>query len=67
MRKKSDIDYQRVFPDISSLANIWNKSDEKSDKEESKSNDCATYSDNICFSYKSCVIEERNISILIIL
>ena len=31
----SDIDYQRLFPDILSPANIWNESDEKSDEEDS--------------------------------
>ena len=35
----SDLVYQRVFPGISSLDNIWNDSDDKSDKEESISND----------------------------
>ena len=33
-KKKSDLDYQRVFPKVSSFANIWNTSDEKSDEEE---------------------------------
>ena len=28
-KTKSDLDYQRVFPDVSSLANIWNMSDEQ--------------------------------------
>ena len=32
--KKSDIEYQRVFNEVSSLANIWNTPDEKSDEEE---------------------------------
>ena len=45
----SDIDYQRLFPDISSPANIWNKSDDESDEEYSISNYCTAYSDNICF------------------
>ena len=31
---KSDFDYQRVFPGVSSLANIYNTSDDKSDEEE---------------------------------
>ena len=42
-------DYQRVFPDISSPANIWNMSDDESDGEESISNDFTLYSENICF------------------
>ena len=45
----SDIDYQKLFPEILSPANIWNESDDKSDKEESLSNDYTKYSDNICF------------------
>ena len=49
MKKKPDIDYQRLFPDILSPVNIWNKSDDESDEEESISNDCNFYSDNICF------------------
>ena len=32
-----------------SPANIWNISDDKSDEEESISNDCTLYSENICF------------------
>ena len=44
----SDIDYQILFPDISSPANIWNESDDKSDEDDSISNDCTLYSDNIC-------------------
>ena len=44
-----DIDYQRLFPDILSQSNIWNKLDDQSDEEESISNDCTLYSDNICF------------------
>ena len=38
-KTKSDIHYQRVLPDISSLANIWNMSDDENDEEESISND----------------------------
>ena len=48
-KKISDIDYQKLFLDISSPANICNKSDDKSDKEESLPNDCNAYLDNICF------------------
>ena len=33
-----DIYYLRVFPDISSPANIWNMYDDESDEEESTSN-----------------------------
>ena len=44
-----DIDYQKLFPDISSPDNIWNESDDESDKEELLSNDYTEYSDNICF------------------
>ena len=45
----SDIDYQRLFQDISSPDNIWNDSDDESDEEESISNDYTLYSENICF------------------
>ena len=45
----SDIDYYRLFLEILSPANIWNASDDESDEEESISNDCTLYSDNICF------------------
>ena len=31
---KSDLGYQTVFPEVSSLANIWNTSDGESDEEE---------------------------------
>ena len=44
-----DIDYQRLLPDISSQSNIWNDSDNKIDEEDSISNYCTLYSDNICF------------------
>ena len=45
----SDIEYQNLFPDIFSPANIWNMFDDESDEEESISNDCTAYLDNICF------------------
>ena len=45
----SDIYYQRLFPDISSPANIWNELDDESYEEESISNNCTSYSNNICF------------------
>ena len=38
-KTKSDIDYKKSFPDISSPANIWNMSDDENDEEESISND----------------------------
>ena len=49
MRKKPDLDYQRVFPDILSPVNKWNISDDESDEEESISNDFTLFSENICF------------------
>ena len=52
-RTKSDLDYQRVFPDVSSLANIWNMSDDESDEEESTSKDSILYYENICFVISS--------------
>ena len=66
-KTKSDLDYQRVFPDIYSPANIWNMSDDESYEEESLSNDCILYSENVCFSYLACGMKGRNISIMIIL
>ena len=45
-KTKSDLDYQRVFHEILSPANIWNMSDDESDEEESISND-------ICFFISS--------------
>ena len=57
------IDYQRLFPDISSPANIWNESDDKSDEEESISNYCTSYSDNICFVISNlCNEREKHIN-----
>ena len=52
-KKKSDLDYQIVSPDILSPANIWNMSDDKSDEEESILNDCTLYYENICFFISS--------------
>ena len=43
----SDLDYQRLFPDILSLASIWNESDDESYEEESLSNYCTLYSKEI--------------------
>ena len=34
-KTKSDLDYQRVFPEISSYANIWITSDDESDEDDS--------------------------------
>ena len=42
---------------MSPPANMWNMSDEKSDEEESITNDCTLYSENICFSYIDCGIK----------
>ena len=52
-KTKSDLDYQIVFHDISSPANTWNISDDESDEEESISNYCTLYSENICFVVSS--------------
>ena len=52
-KTKSGIDYQRVFPEVSSFANIWITSDDKSDEEEPTvptSKDSILYSENICFA-----------------
>ena len=38
-KTKSDLDYQRVLPDVSSLANIRNTSDDEGDEEEPTSKD----------------------------
>ena len=48
----SDIDYQKLFPDISSPANIWNDSDEEIDEGDSLSNDYTEHSENIFFYIK---------------
>ena len=45
----SDIDYQKLFPDILSPTNIWNDSDNESDEEDSLSNGYTEYLDNIYF------------------
>ena len=47
-KKKSDLEHQRVFPDVSSLSNIWNMSDDESDEEYSISNNLTLYYENIC-------------------
>ena len=58
-----DIDYQRLFPDISSPANIWNESDDKSDEEESIPNYCTLYSENIYFVISNlCNEREKHIN-----
>ena len=52
-----------MFPDILSTSNIWNESGDKSDEEESISNDCNLYSGNICFVIYSLYNErEKNIN-----
>ena len=52
-----------VFPDISSLANICNMSDDESDEEESISNNLTMYSENICFVISSlCNKREEHIN-----
>ena len=48
-KKKSDIDYQRVFPKVSSLANIWNTSDDGSDEEVPTLKHSILYYESICF------------------
>ena len=48
-KTKSDLDYQRVFPEVSSLSNIWNTSDDESDEEEPTVKGSILYSGNICF------------------
>ena len=60
-KTKPDLDYQRVLPDISLPANKWNMSDEKSDEEESISNDFTLYSENICFVISSLWNEREKI------
>ena len=50
--KKPDLDYQRFFPEVSSVINIWITSDDKSDEEEPTVptvKDSILYSGNICF------------------
>ena len=39
----SDIDYQKLLPDINSTAGIWNMSDDGNDEEESLSKDHTDY------------------------
>ena len=53
-KKKSDLDYQRVLPDISSPANIRNMSDNERDEEESISKNLIFYSEDICFFISGC-------------
>ena len=48
-KTKSDIDYQRVFPKVSSLANICNTSNDESDEEEPTLKDSILYYENISF------------------
>ena len=62
-----DIDYQKLFPDINSPANIWNMSDNKSDEKETSSNDYTQYSEDLCLVISKMWIERENISIIIML
>ena len=51
-KTKSALDYQRFSPEVSSLANIWNTSDDESDKDDPTvptSKDSMLYSENICY------------------
>ena len=51
-KTKSDLDYQRVFPGVSSFANIWITSDDESDEDEPTvptSKDLILYSEHICY------------------
>ena len=62
-KTKSDLDYQRVFPDISSPASIWKISDDECDGEESISNDSTLYHENVCFAVSSlCNEREKHIN-----
>ena len=49
LEKISGIDYKALFSDIHSTDNIWNMSDNKSDKEVSLSKEHTDYSENVCF------------------
>ena len=53
----SDIYYQKLFPNINSLENICNISDDKSGEEESSSNYYIQYSENISFVILKYYIE----------
>ena len=53
------MDYQRLLPETLSPSNTWNYSDDKSYEEESISNDCTLYSDNICFVISKLWIERE--------
>ena len=51
-KKKLDLDYQRVFPEVSSYANIWITSDDESEEDDPTvppSKDSSLYSENICY------------------
>ena len=52
-KTKSDLVYQKDFPEVSSFANIWITSDDKSAEEESTSNNSTLYYENICFVISS--------------
>ena len=57
----SNIYYQKVFPDISSPDNIWNKSDDKCDKEESISYDYTNFQPIYIFILKLWNQKEKHI------
>ena len=59
--KISDLDYTRLFPDISPPEYISNMLDGKSDVEESSSNDYTEYSENICFVISKLWIQREKI------
>ena len=48
-KTKLDLDYQRLFPEVSSYVNIWITSDDESDEEDPTLKDSILYSENICF------------------
>ena len=53
----------KILLTISSPANIWNDSDDKSNEEYSITNDCTLYLENICFVISSLRNEgEKNIN-----
>ena len=51
-KTKLDLEYQRVFPEVSSFSNTWITSDDESDEEEPAlptAKHSILYSENICF------------------
>ena len=55
----SGIEYQELFLDISTPANICNMSDDGSDKEEPSSNDYTVYTYNIRYVISKFGLKER--------